>query len=184
MAPARSGAGRLQTVAVIAVTAIVIGALAFLFGGLGPGTAGLVGKPPAVGELPPAFTATTWDGKTVSLADYAGKPLWLTFGASWCADCRMEAADVEATYLKYQAKGLALLAVFVAEPASDVSSYAQKAGLTFPIAVDSHRVIDQLYWNNGYPTHFFIGTDGKIREVKIGGLHADDMDRAVAALMN
>jgi cytochrome c biogenesis protein CcmG, thiol:disulfide interchange protein DsbE len=191
-APARSGAGRLQTIAVIAVTAIVIGALAFFVGG---GTGGdgvtkvdlkgaVAGEPPKVGSIPPNFTAKTWDGKTVSLADYAGKPIWLTFGASWCPDCRTEAADVEATYLKYQPKGLNLLAVFISEPASDVQGYAQRAGLTFPIAVDTNTLIASTYRTLGIPTHFFIGADGTIKQVVIGALHADDMDRDVAAIMN
>ena len=36
----------------------------------------------------------------------------------------------------------------------------------------------------GIPTHFFIGADGKIREIRIGALSRDDMDRAVAAIVN
>ena len=36
----------------------------------------------------------------------------------------------------------------------------------------------------GIPTHFFIGSDGKIREVRIGALSRDDMARAVAAIVN
>jgi peroxiredoxin len=188
--PAGRSAGRLQTIAVIAVTAVVIAIVAFLVGG-GAGDdgvtkvslTGVAGKAPAVGDLPPDFTAKTWDGKTVSLSDYAGKPLWLTFGASWCPDCRSEVADVEATYLKYQPKGLALLAVFISEPATDIGGYAQRAGLTFPIAVDTNTRIASTYQTLGIPTHFFIGADGRIREIRIGALHANDMDAAVAALM-
>ena len=36
----------------------------------------------------------------------------------------------------------------------------------------------------GIPTHFFIGPDGKVREVRIGALSKDDMARAIAAIMN
>lgn len=188
--PAGRMAGRLQTVVVIAVTAVIIAAVAILVSG--PGDDGVTtvdlsgnvsGTSPTVGTVPPAFTAVTYDGKTVSLADYAGKPLWLTFGASWCPDCRSEAPDVEAIYEKYKAQGLQVLAVFISESASDVSGYAQRAGLTFPIAVDQNTLIASTYRTLGIPTHFFIGADGKIREVRIGALHADDMDRAVAAIM-
>lgn len=184
-------AGRLQTIVVIAVTAVVIGAVAFLVSG--PDTDGVTsvdlsgdvaGAAPVVGALPPGFTGTTYDGKQVSLADYAGKPVWLTFGASWCADCRSEAPDVEATYEKYRAKGLQVLAVFISEPSADVAGYAQRASLTFPIVVDQRTVIASAYRTLGIPTHFFIGADGRIKEVRIGALHADDMDRAVAAIVN
>lgn len=185
-------AGRLQTIVVIAGAAVVIGVLAYSALGIGQTDgvtsvtlpADAAASAPQVGAVPPNFTGTTYDGKTVSLADYAGRPVWLTFGASWCPDCRTEAADVEATYKANQAAGLQVLAVFINEPAADVAAYAGRAGLTFPIAVDPNADVAAAYRTMGIPTHVFIGPDGKIREIRIGALSKDDMARAVAAIMN
>ena len=190
-ASGRTG-GRLQTIAIIVITAVVLGVLVYAASGQAPSDgvteinlgSEAAGAAPVVGAVPPDFTAVTYDGKTVSLADYAGKPVWLTFGASWCPDCRTESADVEATYKANKDQGLNVLGVFIQEPASDVSGYAQRAGLTFPIAVDERAAIADAYRTMGIPTHFFIGPDGKIREVRIGALSRDEMDRAVAAIMN
>jgi len=189
--PAGSAPGRLQTIVVLVVTAVVIGAIAFLVGGRGDDGVtkvdlggDIAAAAPVVGAVPPDFTAVTYDGTTVNLSDYAGKPVWLTFGASWCPDCRTESPDVEATYEKYKPQGLVVLGVFISETASDVSGYAQRAGLTFPIVVDQNTIIASSYRTLGIPTHFFIGPDGRIREVRIGALGPADMDRAVAAIMN
>jgi cytochrome c biogenesis protein CcmG, thiol:disulfide interchange protein DsbE len=189
--PAGAGAGRLQTLVVIVITAIVIGVAAFAMGGTGTdgvtqvNLAGdVAGAAPAVGATPPGFSGVTYDGTAVSLADYAGKPLWLTFGASWCPDCRSEVPDVEATYQKYKDRGLVVLGVFISETAADISGYAGRAGLTFPIVVDERTIIASTYRTMGIPTHFFIGADGTIKEVRIGALNRGDMDRAVAAIMN
>lgn len=188
--PSRHVAGRLQTILVVVVTAIVIGAAAWLV--QGPGTDGLTSvslgpnvanAAPAVGAIPPDFTATTWDGKTVSLSDYAGKPVWLTFGATWCPDCRTEAPDVESVYQAYQPQGLVVLAVFIDETADDIGSYVQRAGLTFPIAVDQSDSVASAYRTLGIPTHFFIGTDGRIQEIRIGALPKSEMERAVASIV-
>ncbi|HEU0242727.1 MAG TPA: TlpA disulfide reductase family protein [Candidatus Limnocylindrales bacterium] len=184
------GAGRLQTILVIVVGVIVVGTLAYVASG--PAAADGVttvdiavsGKAPAVGDIPPAFTATTYDGTQVSLADYAGKPVWLTFGASWCPDCRTEAPDLEATYLRYKDQGLNVLGVFIGESAADISAYAGRAGLTFPIAVDQADEVASAYQTLGIPTHFFIGADGRIEQIRIGALSKDDMDRAAAALVD
>lgn len=184
------GAGRLQTILVIVIGVIVLGTLAYV--ATGPSAVdgytkvdiAVTGKAPAVGDLPPAFTARTYDGTTVSLADYAGKPLWLTFGASWCPDCRTEAADVEATYQAYKPQGLNLLAVFIDEPATDIATYAQRASLTFPIAVDEQDQVASVYQTLGIPTHFFIGADGRIAEIRIGALSKADMERAAQDLVN
>ncbi len=163
--PAGRLAGRLQTIAVIGITAVVLGVLVYAASGQTPSDgvteinlgSGAAATSPVVGGVPPAFTALTYDGKTVSLADYAGKPVWLTFGASWCPDCRTESADVETVYKANKDKGLNVLAVFIQEPAADVSGYAQRAGLTFPIAVDQQAAIADAYRTMGIPTHFFIG---------------------------
>jgi len=185
-------AGRLQTIVVIVIVAVVVGVLAWSASGAGmtdgvtqvklPDNAAAVA--PAAGEIPPDFTALTYDGETVSLSDYAGKPVWLTFGASWCPDCRTESADVEATYEANREQGLVVLGVFINEPAADVAGYAQRAGLSFPIAVDPNADVAAAYRSMGIPTHFFIGADGRIREVRIGALSKDDMARAVAAILN
>jgi len=190
--PAGRLAGRLQTIVVIAVVAVIVGILAWSASGAGQTDgvtkvdlpADAAAAAPVVGAIPPNFSGLTYDGKAVSLADYAGKPVWLTFGASWCPDCRTESADVEATYQANKDKGLNVLAVFINENASDVASYAARAGLTFPIAVDPNADIAAAYRSMGIPTHFFIGSDGKIREVRIGALSRDDMARAVAAIVN
>lgn len=190
--PSGRMAGRLQTIVVIAVTAVVIGVVTLLVSGNGSTdgvtdvtlTGNVSAAAPVVGGLPPGFTATTYDGKKVSLSDYAGKPLWLTFGASWCPDCRAESPDVEAEYQKYKGQGLQLLAIFISESPTDISSYAGRAGLTFPIVVDEATNLASTYRTLGIPTHFFIGADGRIRSIFIGALHPDDMDRAIAGILN
>ena len=188
----RRGAGRVQTIAVIAVVAVIVGILAFSASGAGM-TDGVTkvelpvdaaARAPGPGEVPPAFSGVTYDGQPVSLADYAGQPVWLTFGASWCPDCRTEAPDVEATYQAYRDQGLVVLGVFINEPASDIASYAQKVGLTFPITVDENADIAAAYRSMGIPTHFFIAADGTVREVRIGSLSRDDMTRAVTSIVN
>ena len=186
----RRVAGPLQTLVVIVVTAVVIGVLALLVsanGDDGVTAVNLSGDAaaaaPAVGDVAPDFKAVLPDGTPVSLAQYAGKPVWLTFGASWCADCRAESTDIEAAYERYRDRGLVVLGVFIDEGASDVSSYARRAGLTFPIAVDERSVVADRYRTLGIPTHYFIGADGRIKEVRIGALHADEMDRMLAALV-
>ena len=191
--PARRVAGRLQTIAVLAITGVVIAVAALVMGGGGFGqsdgvtqvdlTGKVAGAAPVVGAIPPGFSAITSDGKTVNLADYAGKPLWLTFGASWCPDCRAEAPDVQAAYQKYKDQGLNVLGVFISENASDISSYAGRVGFTFPIAVDQNTKIASAYRTMGIPTHFFIGADGKIKDVKIGALDPATMDSEIQGIL-
>ncbi len=188
----RNGTSRLQTVVVVVITAIVIGAAAWFVSGRG-GDDGvtsvdlsgeIAGAAPALGAIPPDFSAQTYDGQKVALSDYAGQPIWLTFGASWCPDCRTEATDVEATYQAYRDQGLVVLGVFIDESADDIASYAKLAGLTFPIAVDQNELVASTYRTMGIPTHFFIGADGRVKEIRVGALPKSEMERAVSEIIN
>ena len=73
--------------------------------------------------------------------------------------------------------------MFISESNTDIASYAGKAGLTFPIAVDENTVISSQYRTMGIPTHFFIGADGTIKDVKIGALDPKTMDSEIQAIL-
>jgi peroxiredoxin len=184
------GAGRLRTIVVLAVAAVLIVAAVWivdqpaddgvtLLSGPAP-----VGAPPRVGDIPPDFSATAVDGSTVSMAALKGQPTWLTIGASWCADCRAEATDLQEAYAKYQPQGLAVLGIFIQEDAQAVTDYAGRVGFTFPMVADPQGRIADLFRTYGIPLHFFIARDGTIQEVRIGRLKPDDMEQLVQRIIN
>jgi cytochrome c biogenesis protein CcmG/thiol:disulfide interchange protein DsbE len=188
--PAGRGAARLRTALVLAVAAVLIGVVTWVVDR--PTDDGVtrlsgrasVGSPPRIGDVPPDFSATAIDGSAVSMAALKGQPTWLTFGASWCPDCRAEATDLQATYAKYRPQGLAVLGVFIDEPESAVADYAKRVGFTFPLLADPQSRIADMYGTYGIPIHFFVGRDGIIREVRIGRLTAGDMEQLVQQLVS
>ena len=187
--PVSLAAGRLRTILVLAVAAILVGVVAWVVDKpaddgvtLLPGGAA-AGSPPRAGNVPPDFQATAVDGSAVSIAALKGKPTWLTFGASWCPDCRAEATDLQATYAKYKPQGLAVLGVFIQEDQAAVQDYAKRVGFTFPMVADPSGRIADLYRTYGIPIHFFIGRDGLIRDVRIGRLSPGDMEQLVQQLL-
>jgi cytochrome c biogenesis protein CcmG, thiol:disulfide interchange protein DsbE len=175
----------------VAATAIAVGLVAVLVGRqMADGgdasvtlTGDTSGRPPAVGSLAPDFAATTVDGQAFSLSSLRGRPVWLTFGGSWCADCRAEVPDVQATYSTFRDRGVAVVGVFYAENDEAVADYARRAGLTFPLVADPSARIAGRYRVRANPTHYFIDADGVIREVRLGGLEPAEMERLVAALL-
>jgi cytochrome c biogenesis protein CcmG, thiol:disulfide interchange protein DsbE len=187
--PAGLGAGRLRTILVLAVVAILVIAAAWFVdqpSGDSNVRAGEApaGAPPRVGDAPPDFQATAIDGSAVSMAALKGQPTWLTFGASWCPDCRAEATDLQATYAKYQPQGLALVGVFIEEDEAAVADYAKRVGFTFPMVADPQGTIADVYRTYGIPIHFFVGRDGTIQDVRIGRLTPSDMEQLVQQLVN
>ena len=182
-------AGRLRTILVLGSAAILVIAAVWFVDQPGSETnvrAGTApaGQAPRIGDAPPDFSGTAIDGTAVSMTALKGQPTWLTFGASWCPDCRAEATDLQAAYVKYQPQGLALLGVFIDEPESAVVDYAKRVGFTFPLVADTQGTIADVYRTYGIPIHFFIGRDGTIRDVRIGRLTPADMDQLVQQIVN
>ena len=62
----------------------------------------IVTSGPREGARAPAFSASSFSGGTLSLEDLQGKGVVMNFFASWCAPCRAEAGELEATYRKYR----------------------------------------------------------------------------------
>lgn len=140
------------------------------------------GSAPEVGKPAPGFTATTMDGKQVSLASLKGKPVWITFGATWCTACRAEVPDIEATWQAAKPKGVTVIAVFIREDAATVRSYANRLNLTFPMVSDPETELASRYRSIGIPSHFFIDRDGILRESRVGGLTAEQMAENLAKI--
>jgi thiol-disulfide isomerase/thioredoxin len=95
------------------------------------------------------------------LSDFQGKPILLTFGATWCPDCRAEAPLLEELHQKYP--GLVVLAVDSKEGAGVVQAYADEFGITHRILLDEDGAVGQLYQVFAIPTVLFIDADGMIR---------------------
>jgi peroxiredoxin len=143
---------------------------------------GASGPAPEIGQPAPNFTATTIEGKKVTLRQLRGHPVWLTFGAPWCQPCRAENPDVEATYQKFRAQGLQLVAIFIQDNKTDVAEYAQRTGLTYTKIVDSSGAIANSYRIAGIPSHFFIDSSGILREIKISSLNPTTMAESLAQI--
>lgn len=136
---------------------------------------------PQPGQVAPDFTADAVDGSQVSLAGFRGHPVWLTFGATWCAQCRAEAPDIQAAYERARPSGAVVVAVYLEEDAAAVRTYTERVGMTFVHVPDPKAVVSSLYRVQGVPYHVFIGPDGVIDSVQFGILSREQMDAALAA---
>ncbi len=126
---------------------------------------------PQVGFNAPDFTLQTPGGQSLTLSQLRGKVLLVNVWASWCPPCRAEMTAFENVYRQYQDAGFVVLAVnsTIQDNAADAVSFARGLGLTYPILLDTQGAVTQAYQVRALPTSFFIGRDGKIRDVIMGG---------------
>ncbi len=88
-------------------------------------------------DLPDDLALTTLDGKVLDPAALRSRPLVLIVGATWCPECRREAAEAQKTYLEYKDRGVMFLWVFGASQDDDVRDFLAAYKITFPAAMDN-----------------------------------------------
>lgn len=124
--------------------------------------------PVAVGQKPPSFTLTTFDGTQIGPAEMAGKVVLVNFWASWCKPCEQEAPDLESAWEFYQPRGDVLfIGIAWTDTESASLAYIERFKITYPNGPDLGTTISQAYRTTGVPETYVIDKQGKLAYVKL-----------------
>ena len=121
-----------------------------------------------VGTKAPPFTLGLVDGKQVSLADYSGKSLAITFMASWCPCSKDSIPFFKQAYSDH--KDVQFLMVGTQDAESKFNKFVQKWEVPFPSGYDSEKVIARNYGVSAPPTTIFIDKTGTVKRVFYGNI--------------
>ena len=128
---------------------------------------------------PFAFSFPDLNGKLVSNTDpeFRGKVVIVAIGGSWCPNCHDEAPFLVSLYKRFHAKGLEIvnLDFETGDPSDTQRLKAFIAHYSIPYTVLTAGTTDQLTEKvpqavnlNCWPTSFFIGRDGLVKETHAG----------------
>jgi len=125
-------------------------------------------------EIPyaPDFSLKNTNGESVSLSDFRGKPVMLTFWKINCAACQFQIPYTQAFYNEWSSDTIAVLTVNVGDSASAVQNYVTSFGITYPILLDPQGKIAQTYGIPGVPVTFLIDSEGIMKAYKIGAFQS------------
>ncbi|GGG60854.1 TlpA family protein disulfide reductase [Paenibacillus radicis (ex Gao et al. 2016)] len=132
------------------------------------------------GQQAPDFKLASLDGSEISLSDYRGKTVFVNFWASWCPPCKVEMPHMEKLYASYREQDVVVLSVNMTsteKSGSNVSSFVEARGLTFPIVLDEKGAVMSQYRVRSYPTTFIIDSEGIIRDRMLGAVDFAGMER-------
>jgi thiol-disulfide isomerase/thioredoxin len=132
-------------------------------------------------SVPFAFSFPDLTGKTVSNTDqqFQGKVVIVTIGGSWCPNCHDEAPFLVELYKKYHARGLEIVELDFETQGDEATENARlrtfiaRYGIPYPVLFagpteEVEQKIPQAVNLNSWPTSFFLGRDGRVREVHAG----------------
>lgn len=115
------------------------------------------------GDLAPAFTLKTLDGKTLTRDGFKGKVVLLDFWATWCAPCRMALPELKDLQAKNAGKPLVIVSVSVDETSKAVEEFTRSNGMSWPQAWDrGMQVTGGVFRVDTFPSYVVLGVDGRI----------------------
>ncbi len=116
----------------------------------------------------PDFTLPTIDGESVTLSDFRGKSVMLTFWAIQCPACKLQAPYIQAFHDEWSSERVTLLTIDVGDSPAFVQDFVTQQGYTYPVLLDPQGRVAQAYGIPGVPITFFITTEGIAKAYKIG----------------
>ena len=126
------------------------------------------------------FSSPDLDGKVISNTDpqFDGKVVVVAIGGSWCPNCHDEAPFLEGLYKQFHGRGLEIVNLSFEEEdqlkdPTRLRAFIARYGLTYTVLVagDTDQLnekVSQAVNLNCWPTSFFLGRDGRVREVHAG----------------
>jgi len=143
-----------------------------------------------LGQIAPGIQAgsaplpmTDVDGAPVALTHLAGRPIWIIFWKTACEPCEAEAPDVAAAYAAHAADRLALLGIDVWDTSAAARDYLAAHPSKYPIAFATSGDLMEAYGIWGAPTHYFIGSDGIIRDRYFGPMTPAQIEASLARIL-
>ena len=130
------------------------------------------------------FEMETLDGEKLRLSELEGSVVILNFWASWCAPCRWEMPLLERMYAEYAGDDLIVVGVAVEDSAESARRFAENAGISYPLGLDSTGEISRNYGVVSLPTTFFIGAGGSVERKLLYLVDEDTLSEFIEVHLN
>jgi peroxiredoxin len=111
----------------------------------------------------PAFCLNSLNGKKISLSDFKGKPVLITFWATWCDSCKEEIPLLEKLCAGKEDQLAILLIAIDGERKKAVQKIADQNKITVPVLLLlKEKVMDQYGVRGWVPQTFLINQEGML----------------------
>ena len=145
-------------------------------------------RPPPPGILPaaqrkpaPALRVTTFDGRTVTLDGFRGRPVVVSFFESWCGTCQVEQPDLTKVAGDFAGR-VGFVGISYHDTVAAGLAYQRRFKVPYPLANDASGKT-WARWGVPYqPVVVLIDTKGRVAERFDGGTTGGTLHAALTYL--
>jgi peroxiredoxin len=137
------------------------------------------------GDIAPDFELNTPDGESLKLSDFRGQKVIVNMWATWCPPCRVEMPDMQKIYEKYKDENATIIAVNMTSSEKSLDSipnFLDEFGITFPVVLDEHNKVGEIYQVYALPTSLIIDSKGIIQQKISGPMNYEMMEKFVSEI--
>ncbi len=142
-----------------------------------------------VGKPAPDFTLANLDGQSISLKQLKGRPVLVSFWATWCVPCRDELPLIRDEYMVHRGEGLEVVAIdYGNESAATIRSFWKSMNLQPAPVLDPEGRAADAYGvalnSSGLPVSVLVARDGTVSSYEPFPLTRDYLDPALQKILS
>ena len=165
----------------LAATLAVAGLLGLLYFGLTTNRI-QTGVMPRANALAPGFSLQTFEGKTVSLADFRGHAVVLNFWSSWCGPCKDEEPTLVALSQRYDPSKVTFVGINIQDTRQDAVGFLNQYHVTYPVVVDPDGKVYIDYGVVGVPETYVLDPNGRIQRKLVGPIDESQLTASLEGM--
>lgn len=165
-----------------AIAVILIVVVSVLTGG-SSSKANQASKSVLVGTKVSGFTLNSLTGGTVKAPYETGHPTVLFFFASWCGPCHVELPRVAKYLSSHPQSSVSIVGLDEVDNSKSGLSFAQKSGVTFPLASDPTGNVEAGIFKFAYlPYTVFVNAKGVVQNVDYAPISIANLTKGIASI--
>ena len=134
------------------------------------------------GPIPP-LSGDSFDGQTVTPAQYRGKAVVVNFWASWCGPCRKEQPALSRLWERYRGSGVQFIGVDFMDDRAAGRAYLEEFEVAYPSIEDRTGIVAHRFGIPYLPATVLVDASGEMRVRLVGAQTEADLERHLESLL-